>query len=305
MTEPFGEPFNLGPTVNSSTLDHSPALSADGRTLVFGSDRPGGQGELDLWMARIEQPGSPGTQKVSGTGAEVPIAPAAPRIDARAEPPAGAVLWMTFERSTVSQSDGNVSVKDLSGAGNHGIGEGVAYTPHGVLGGGLAIQGGSLRLPTTLLNKRTEYTITAWVNKASRAESLILYREYGVTGPVLYQVDFVDHQGRMRAKCWNRHHRAKPNYWVHVDSEATVSAAQWHFVAIRVTDAASGEGTLAIRIDDESFTHDFQMFELNATGHGSLGAGNGVLDEVAIFDRALSDQEIDAMYEAGGGSPTN
>jgi hypothetical protein len=39
------------PNVNSSTLDGSPFLSADDRTLLFFSERPGGVGSRDLWMA--------------------------------------------------------------------------------------------------------------------------------------------------------------------------------------------------------------------------------------------------------------
>ncbi len=48
--EPFGRPVNLGATVNSSALEVQPGLSADGLTLLFSSDRPGGQGGRDLWM---------------------------------------------------------------------------------------------------------------------------------------------------------------------------------------------------------------------------------------------------------------
>ena len=54
VSEPFGEPVNLGPTVNSSATEGGMALSADGLTLFFESNRPGGQGGVDLWMARIE-----------------------------------------------------------------------------------------------------------------------------------------------------------------------------------------------------------------------------------------------------------
>jgi len=48
----FGTPTNLGPTVNSSRIDVGPTISADGRTLYFSSDRPGGYGHWDLWVAR-------------------------------------------------------------------------------------------------------------------------------------------------------------------------------------------------------------------------------------------------------------
>lgn len=58
LSEQFGGPVNLGPTVNNGNFgDWQPALSADGHTLIFCSDRPGGQGDMDLWMARIEHLG--------------------------------------------------------------------------------------------------------------------------------------------------------------------------------------------------------------------------------------------------------
>lgn len=43
-------PVNLGLSVNSSANDHNPYISADGLTLVFGSNRPGGSGDLDIWV---------------------------------------------------------------------------------------------------------------------------------------------------------------------------------------------------------------------------------------------------------------
>jgi len=46
----FGEPTNLGPTVNSSTDDMQPTISADGLSLFFHSDRTGGSGNSDLWV---------------------------------------------------------------------------------------------------------------------------------------------------------------------------------------------------------------------------------------------------------------
>ncbi|MFT7035239.1 MAG: OOP family OmpA-OmpF porin, partial [Cyclobacteriaceae bacterium] len=42
-------PENLGVEVNTSSWDVQPTLSADGRTLYFVSDRPGGKGGKDIW----------------------------------------------------------------------------------------------------------------------------------------------------------------------------------------------------------------------------------------------------------------
>ena len=49
-SEPWGAPVNLGPTVNSSYEDATPGISADGLSLLFESDRPGGYGDFDIWV---------------------------------------------------------------------------------------------------------------------------------------------------------------------------------------------------------------------------------------------------------------
>jgi Tol biopolymer transport system component len=51
--DPWGEPRNLGPVINSSDWEFSPNISADGSTLYFGSMPPGGTGNADLWQAPI------------------------------------------------------------------------------------------------------------------------------------------------------------------------------------------------------------------------------------------------------------
>jgi len=46
----FGEPENLGPVVNSAYRESESNMSFDGLELYFGSDRPGGRGESDIWV---------------------------------------------------------------------------------------------------------------------------------------------------------------------------------------------------------------------------------------------------------------
>ncbi|MHC4440751.1 MAG: TolB family protein [Planctomycetota bacterium] len=50
QSDPWGEPVNLGATVNSSSPERAPSISADGLELFFHSDRPGGYGMQDLWV---------------------------------------------------------------------------------------------------------------------------------------------------------------------------------------------------------------------------------------------------------------
>jgi hypothetical protein len=49
--DPWTTPINAGPPFNTAFNDLTPDLSFDGRTLIFASNRPGGLGGNDLWIA--------------------------------------------------------------------------------------------------------------------------------------------------------------------------------------------------------------------------------------------------------------
>jgi serine/threonine protein kinase/Tol biopolymer transport system component len=51
IQEAWGEPQNLGSVVNSLSWDHAPSLTEDGLSLYFSSTRPGGRGEIDIWVS--------------------------------------------------------------------------------------------------------------------------------------------------------------------------------------------------------------------------------------------------------------
>lgn len=48
----WSTPVNLGSVINSSSNDQHPAISKDGLSLYFVSDRPGGQGGLDIYVSQ-------------------------------------------------------------------------------------------------------------------------------------------------------------------------------------------------------------------------------------------------------------
>ena len=52
----WSEPVNLGPKINTEYVDSIPMISSDGLSLYFHSNRPGGSGGRDLWVARRESP---------------------------------------------------------------------------------------------------------------------------------------------------------------------------------------------------------------------------------------------------------
>jgi len=52
--DPWGNPMNLGPGVNSSGTDTMADISDDGSVLFFASDRSGGYSVFDIWQVSIE-----------------------------------------------------------------------------------------------------------------------------------------------------------------------------------------------------------------------------------------------------------
>ncbi|WP_353135066.1 OmpA family protein [Pseudopedobacter sp.] len=51
----WSKPINLGSPINTGGWESQPSLSADGRTLYFVSDRPGGLGSYDIWMSTLDE----------------------------------------------------------------------------------------------------------------------------------------------------------------------------------------------------------------------------------------------------------
>src|SRR6185437_4578934 len=65
----WSTPVALGASINTPSADQSPALSPDGLSLYFASDRPGTLGGIDLWVSRRASHHSPwGTPVNLGAG---------------------------------------------------------------------------------------------------------------------------------------------------------------------------------------------------------------------------------------------
>jgi outer membrane protein OmpA-like peptidoglycan-associated protein len=62
----WSAPKNLGEPVNASSWDSQPSLSADGNLLIFSSDRSGGQGGYDLFIAKKDKNGKWGVPENLG-----------------------------------------------------------------------------------------------------------------------------------------------------------------------------------------------------------------------------------------------
>jgi len=81
--EPWGEPANLGPFINSASADWTANLSRDGRWLFFGSERANGCGGSDLWVTHRKTEDAPWEKPVNlGPPVNSPAGEATPYISA-------------------------------------------------------------------------------------------------------------------------------------------------------------------------------------------------------------------------------
>ena len=198
---------------------------------------------------------------------------------------------MTFDDGTVRNHEGRLLVDELSGAGNHGVGEGVEVVLDGVHGNALAIKEGYLRLPRMLLNRRREYTIAFWVLR--QGEDTLAYSEYASDGSVLY--GFAENSF---LNAWNKN--SPPLNWK--GGRATTEPlpmGRWSFLACVFQADDDFRGKAHVFADDKSFVVETQTVDNDIPGYGQIQGKSRVIDDLRIYSRALSNAEIHSLYERG------
>jgi hypothetical protein len=117
-SDPWGDPVNLGPAVNSPFYEQCPCLSPDGLLLFWQSDRPGGfGGGLDLWMARRANRTAPWEPAVN-PGPKIN----GPNVDCRPGiAPDGSALYFSWDwndRTDLPWKAPIIPLLDFNGDGN-------------------------------------------------------------------------------------------------------------------------------------------------------------------------------------------
>ncbi|TFG48629.1 MAG: hypothetical protein E4H40_04350 [Candidatus Brocadiia bacterium] len=117
--DPWSEPVNLGPAVNSRYGDTRPMLSADGHMLFFDSSRPGGYGSRDLYMTKRKNLSDPWGEAMNlGSTVNSPVYEECAYIS-----PDGSTLYLDCERpgSNGGHDIWQVSVEPIADFDGDGI----------------------------------------------------------------------------------------------------------------------------------------------------------------------------------------
>ena len=234
------------------------------------------------------------------SGAPAPVVTPPPLV---ADVLKDAVLLMNFEKETFYEKDGQTYVRDLSGNGNDGLCANVEFTPDGKAGGGLACQGGHLRLTKSLIHRQPDYSITMWVRAEQMGANLDkdLYR----TALSIHHEHLVFQivhppEGNVHVFAWNRSKQPEP--WLNTQSPPNVPFGKWYFLAVTLSGGGAEKGELRVTVNGRVTRLSSQMVDnelddmIDMLGRNMTGS---VLDEVAIFQRALTNPEIAAVRALG------
>lgn len=223
------------------------------------------------------------------------------------------VLVMTFDKDTFYPKAGKTYVRDLSGHAHDGLCDNVEFTPLGKVRGGLLCNGGQVQLGKSLINGETNYTITAWCRWAQSTKAPhALYQTvrterfdeplYGISlSPLPDQVVWVT--------AWNAGHE---KYWLNVKTNAgVIPQDEWFFFAVSLAEGATSTGKLRVIVNDTVIPLSSQMVKQETEGWSDLvglGMKGAVIDELAVWRRALSDEELADLRTRGatkgiGGPP--
>jgi len=225
-----------------------------------------------------------------------------------------------LERGLVAYySFDDCSAKDLSGNGNDGIIYG-AKCVDGKFGNALRFDGVDdyVQLERPIINDLDEWTLMAWINVEKgdsdndKAHFHVIYGEFAQSWTTK---NFIGLQGSEEDGTLvffpafdNYPPSGSPSrkYWDDIKSKATIQQNKWYHIAV-----SKKKDSICIWYQgDFVVCHPYEVYTGAAPtkfwiGKRELSTNwedyvfNGILDEVRIYNRALSEEEIKALYERG------
>lgn len=203
-------------------------------------------------------------------------------------PPEGVIGWWSGEANTTDRAGGTSGT--VLGA--------MGYLP-GKVGQAFTFNGGSdvIRLPEAAPFERQEFTCELWLRRANSATTSDSPGGGGlfVGGPGSYAL-VMDHEGRLELN-----HVAVGR----VTGTYRITDLEWHHVALSrsagsVTFVVDGTQVETLPSTDIfTFGTPFAIGGLAEPLDGQRYAFQGTLDEVTVYDRALSTSQIAAIHAAG------
>jgi len=212
----------------------------------------------------------------------------------------GLVGFWSMNGQDVDLSDSTAEVKDVSGNGNDGDAKNGASPAIGKLGQGFGFDGedGTYIDLNTPIFSTTDgsqpYTATAWIKTSQQRNGIITQYLGGDADRFIFGLNPTGSGDKA----------GKLEYWVGSNqalSTSRIDDNQWHHVAF----TKDSSGSIQLYVDGHADgaganTQDFSDTNTFIGAWRSYGGNmNGSIDNVRIYDRALSKQEVKQLYRLG------
>jgi hypothetical protein len=247
---------------------------------------------------------SAGISATATMTSQMPAAPAPTTPVAGSTPsrlPSGLILHWTFDNATIS---GN-TVADTSGNNQTGTIQGSVAVVTGILGQALQFNGSNSAVTSySGAPFNTNLTLSAWINTTNSVRAEAILSRYDASGAGAGYIFRTDAGGHLEVVLggYNGGSINSPS----VDT-ATVNDGRWHQVAAVLT-AGQGvqfyvDGNPTATIPGRITVADGGTFHVGVNPYTPFGAYfTGTIDEVQVYNRALSSTEMATVYSLSGGS---
>ena len=304
-SDPWGEPRNLGPAVNSSANDQGPNISADGSTLYFFSTRPGGSGNFDLWQVSINPivdfnvdgivDSADMCVMVGHWGEDYPLCDVGPTlfgdgiVDVHDLTVLAGYLFQEIDDPTLvahwalDETEGAIALDSAGDNAGYVMGNPVWQPDNGQVSGAIELDGvdDAIVAGTPLNPADGPFSVFAWIRGGVPGQAIISEP----VGPDWLSIDPLT--GHLMTELKGSNQDSSP-----LLAATTVTDGNWHRIGL-VWDGSNR----TLCVDDVAVAEDTQdTLESPANGF-YIGTGkamapgtffSGLIDDVRIYDRAVS-----------------
>jgi hypothetical protein len=218
--------------------------------------------------------------------------------------PSGLALYWTFDNAYIS----NGVVTDQSGNGNTGTLFGNLQFVAGILGQALSFDGSTTYISAGNAATLTHsLTLAAWINTANASRTETIFSKFDASGSGRGYIFTTNQNGNLAVRIGAADISAYPNL---VTDPTVINDGKWHNVVAAISFELQ---TIQFYVDGKLTSSTAVNMVPNGDGGAGLQVGvnpwtgygdffTGAMDEVQVYDRALTDSEVNTVYLLSGGT---
>lgn len=203
--------------------------------------------------------------------------------------------------------DGGSPGIDKSGNNNNGTLTNGPKTTIGKIGQALNFDGSNDYVISSVTPPPSNITVSFWIKTQSKSNGVMYFANGALDVTVYDRQIYIDSSGRIKARWWNSNLTNNLQGWL--TGNTSITNNLWHHIVI-INNTVNGKTIYLDGVLDGSDSTVYTGYNGYATPKLHFGVSrndqdfgsdylNGKLDDVRIYNRALSAQEIQRLYNLG------